>query len=638
MDGMSHLGEVRGAGFRESPMKLFCCLAMKLALAAVCLGVALTSAETVLTGCSEAALDEALLEGGRIVLTCSGTIPRGTTKVIAKDTELEAVGGQVVLSGSGSNRLFTINPGVTLTLRGLSLANGHHQGASGRDGAALEAGESGRPGFGGAVFNDGGTLVAVQVVFTTNTAMGGNGGLGATGQFLGTNGRDGGRGGAATGGAIQNRSGVLLLTNCTFVSNQAIGGNGGDGGDGADRVLTGNGGDGGHGGHGQGGAIHSEGSGEVVMVDCTFSHNLGQGGTGGEPGWAGGATTFDGSPGNAGMGEGGALYGRSGSVFGQRSTFNQNHVQGADGLDGLDGFDSRTGMDGRGGGAGRGGALAFHGAVVAWTNSTFFSNSATGGAGGDGGDGGDSVFGGDGGDGGRGGSARGGAVYHGSASVGTYVHCTFSSDALSAGSGGSGGEAGATTANRGRAGSTGLAEGANIATDSRMVELVFSILADGIGGPNSHGPVLDGGFNLSSDATPAFTRFDSLNEIDPLLSTFAQHGGPTPTIALSPDSPARDRSTDELLVEVDQRGYWRVDGQPDSGAFEFGTTGGLAIVAQGDLIIVSWPVSVPPPQLQSANSLVTPQWQSVNGAVQTGSVFVVTNSATGPARFYRLSE
>ncbi len=601
-------------------------------LGALCFGVASASADQVLTSCTAAALDEALAQGGRIVLTCSGTIAIQTTSVIAKDTVLEAEVGQVTLSGGGSNRLFVINPGVTLTLRGLTLARGGHAGVDGSDGEEFENGESGKPGFGAAVFNDGGTLIAVQVTFATNQVTGGDGGAGAVGKFLGADGRNGGRGGAGTGGAVHNRSGLLLFTNCTLVANQATGGRGGPGGDGATLALSGDGGDGGDGGHGQGAAIYSEDYGEVVLVDCTFRDNFAQGGLAGEPGLAGAGNNFDGSLGDAGRGEGGALFGGTGAVVGLRSTFSQNRVRGADALDGLEGFSSRPGMDGGVGGAGRGGALALQNMTAAFTNATFFGNQATGGAGGDGGEGGNTGFGGDGGDGGRGGSARGGSVYHGSASAGTYVHCTFSSAQLTGGSGGAGGAAGTATSDPGGRGSTGVTEGANLATDSRAVELFLTILADGMGGPNSYGPIQDGGFSLSSDGTPAFTHPDSLNDTDPLLSTLAQNGGLTQTMALRPNSPARDRTSAELLVDTDQRGYARIP-PPDAGAFEYDVAVDLQIRAQGNQVVLSWPMVTPPPRLQSSGTLLAPDWQLMTGAVPSGSVYVITNAATGSARY-----
>jgi hypothetical protein len=595
------------------------------------------AADTVLTNCSQATLEAALLNGGRIVLTCTGTIPVHTEIPVATNTTLEATGGPVTLTGSGSNRFFTINPGVTLTLRGLTLAFGNHQGATGKDGDDLDDGDGGNPGFGGAIFNDGGTLIALQVDFATNKVVGGNGGNGANGQFLGANGRQGGRGGAATGGAILSRSGTLLLTNCLFVANETLGGTGGDGGDGSNAALNGNGGDGADGGHGMGGAIHTEGEDEVVIVDCTFSGNAAEGGPGGDAGLAGGGTTFDGELGDAGKGMGGAMSANGSSVTGLRSTFDGNSVQGADGFDGLDGFASRAGMDGGAGGAGLGGALRIENGIAAFTNSTFFENAAIGGTGGAGGVGGGIGFGGDGGDGGNGGSAIGGCAYVGSSSAATFVHCTFSSGSVAGGVGGVGGAAGADTANRGSGGSVGRMGGANLGVEERLVDLHFTVLAYGEGASNATGSVNDGGYNVSSDLTPSLVHQASANAVDPLLGMLANHGGATSTLALSPASPARDRGGDVFLVDTDQRGYQRLN-SPDAGSFEYDGLASLMISANGDMVIISWPVSNPPLTLESTVSLLSTAWQTVGGAVQTGSVMTVTNTLAGSTRFYRLTD
>lgn len=612
-------------------------LTLKSALAAMGISVIAVSAEQVLTSCTEAALDAALVQGGRIILNCNSTIINRSTKVIAVDTILEgAAASSVTLSGGGSNRLFTINPGVTLTLRNITLVQGRHLGANGEDGDALEEGEDGKAGFGGGIFNDGGTLIASQVTFATNSATGGGGGAGAVGEFLGTNGRSGGRGGVGAGGAIYNRSGLVLLTNSTFIANQVVGGEGGLGGDGAERALAGDGGDGGRGGHGRGGAIFSEGDGRIVVVDCTFRDNVARGSSGGEPGWAGGNTRFDGELGEAGMGEGGGIFMAAGSISILRSTFNQNRVQGADGLNGLEGIGSRRGMDGGRGGVGRGGAVSIDGASLACTNSTFHANIATGGAGGDGGEGGNTGFGGSGGDGGRGGGARGGSVYHGASSVGSYVHCTFASAVLQRGTGGDGGPAGTATSSRGGRGSPGTVEGSNLSSDSREVEVLLTILAYGVGASNCSELVEDGGFNVSSDATPLSGSEGTLNNIDPLLSDLAQNGGLTQTLALDAESPARDRLGPELLVETDQRGYARNE-LPDTGAFEYDAATSLQIRTQPGQIVLSWPVANPLLQLQTSSSLVQPSWQPVSGAVQQGSMFVLTNAVAGSARYYRLA-
>ncbi len=61
--------------------------------------------------------------------------------------------------------------------------------------------------------------------------------------------------------------------------------------------------------------------------------------------------------------------------------------------------------------------------------------------------------------------------------------------------------------------------------------------------------------------------------LDPLLGPLAHYGGPTPTMALLPGSPARDagESVSGYGYSSDQRGFPRSIGQTDIGAYEAGT-------------------------------------------------------------------
>lgn len=70
------------------------------------------------------------------------------------------------------------------------------------------------------------------------------------------------------------------------------------------------------------------------------------------------------------------------------------------------------------------------------------------------------------------------------------------------------------------------------------------------------GSVTDFGYNLTAG--------------DPRLSPFGDFGGPTPTMALLPDSPARNAAL-TAATSTDQRGSPRRVGAPDIGAYEAGT-------------------------------------------------------------------
>lgn len=81
---------------------------------------------------------------------------------------------------------------------------------------------------------------------------------------------------------------------------------------------------------------------------------------------------------------------------------------------------------------------------------------------------------------------------------------------------------------------------------------------------NCADPVTDGGNNLQFPGSSCGT-FTSAN---PLLSSLANNGGPTQTMALSAGSPAINAGNSALCPATDQRGSPRV-GTCDIGAFEF---------------------------------------------------------------------
>ena len=82
------------------------------------------------------------------------------------------------------------------------------------------------------------------------------------------------------------------------------------------------------------------------------------------------------------------------------------------------------------------------------------------------------------------------------------------------------------------------------------------------------GPVDSLGHNLDSDDTCQLDGMNDLPGRDAQLGAVAENGGPTPTQALLPNSPAIDAALDIIAPAVDQRGFGRL-GQADIGAFEF---------------------------------------------------------------------
>jgi hypothetical protein len=72
----------------------------------------------------------------------------------------------------------------------------------------------------------------------------------------------------------------------------------------------------------------------------------------------------------------------------------------------------------------------------------------------------------------------------------------------------------------------------------------------------------------------------------PMLDALADNGGPTPTHALLPGSPAIDGGATDLAT--DQRGEPRDDGSPDVGAFELQGGGGVGSgLVEGDTVVVN---------------------------------------------------
>jgi hypothetical protein len=595
-------------------------------------------ADTNVTSCTEAALDAALRVGGRVVFACDGTIKVSSTKVVTNDVVLDTNGRQVTLSGGGSNRIFTVNPGVSLTLKGLTLTQGRRRGADGQDGSEGDNGSDGKSASGGAVRVDRGTLRAVDTMFTGNSVVGGNGGKGSSGAFIDAAGGTGGDGGGATGGAIHSNGGILELTNCVFVSNNATGGTGGRGGDGHSGLLNGEGGDGGAGGAGRGGAIFSENGGTLTLVTCTLATNACSGQSGGQGGLGGGGLAFKGANGTAGRGQGGGLYVSGGSMTVLRTTFDHNTATSAAGFDGAAGAEALVGEDGDPGGLARGGAIASEDATLGVTNCTFVANACTGGNGGDGGDGGSRGFGGDGGDGGAGGRAAGAGLANFAGGTAVLVHCTFSENRLQGGTGGVGGNAGASTSNPGGTGSAGDAHGSHVANDSGTIELGNTILGHG-DGSNAHGTMVDAGHNVSSDATPAFDQPTSRANTDPRLGVLAQNGGPTRTVALLSDSPAVNAGDASAAPGSDQRGYARF-GLPDVGAYEAsGYVPTLSLSVDGDFVLIRWSTNLAAFHLESASALSpSNSWDDEGVAAVVGSDFVVTNVLAQFQQYYRLAE
>jgi hypothetical protein len=105
-----------------------------------------------------------------------------------------------------------------------------------------------------------------------------------------------------------------------------------------------------------------------------------------------------------------------------------------------------------------------------------------------------------------------------------------------------------------------------------------SIIANN-SGRNCSGTITSHGYNLSSDASCAFSNSGDRDNTNPVLGTLGYYGGPTPTIPLLTGSPAIDAGNPSgctdghgNLLKTDQRGAPRPNledtGGCDMGAFE----------------------------------------------------------------------
>jgi len=117
---------------------------------------------------------------------------------------------------------------------------------------------------------------------------------------------------------------------------------------------------------------------------------------------------------------------------------------------------------------------------------------------------------------------------------------------------------------------SGIAAGTQIANTNGTLRLHNSIIAYGGTSGNSYGIITDDGFNISSDGSANLFGGASYNYTDPKLGPLDYYTGPTPCMALLPNSPAIDFGDSSGAPATDQRGYPRPNGSGvDIGAYEF---------------------------------------------------------------------
>ncbi|QDV39134.1 choice-of-anchor Q domain-containing protein [Tautonia plasticadhaerens] len=140
-------------------------------------------------------------------------------------------------------------------------------------------------------------------------------------------------------------------------------------------------------------------------------------------------------------------------------------------------------------------------------------------------------------------------------------------------------------------------DGGGIATDGEgsTLTIASSIFGDAGGGTLAvlGGALVSRGHNLLTDAPALALDPTDRVDIDPLLAPLGAYGGPTPTHALLPGSPAIDAAIPVAGVAADQRGVPRPQGSaPDIGAFE--SRGFSLAIAAGDRQVT--PASTPFPE------------------------------------------
>src|SRR5438105_2798513 len=191
---------------------------------------------------------------------------------------------QITVSGNHASRVFDISGGPTVTVAGLTIANGladHGGGILNGAGASLTVSQDTLSGNqavgglgGGGIFNDVGASLSVrdsslthnQATTTVNFTTGGGGGgaiLNETGASLSVTHSQVSSNQAITtvgfdnfGGGIYNLGGTATIAGCTLANNQVSGG-------GTFDIIGGS----------AGGALSNEGGATVTVTDSSFSNN-----------------------------------------------------------------------------------------------------------------------------------------------------------------------------------------------------------------------------------------------------------------------------------------------------------------------------------------------------------------------------
>lgn len=633
-----------------------------LLLVAISKFVASSAATVTVSSPNFQALTNAVATSTNIQLAFNGTISFPSAITIDRPISIDASNYSVIFQGAG-DRFFYIANGGDLTLSSVTLSGGsspnREPGSSAFGGAILLTNSSltmnncrlvanvaqgvqgfisiqysqgfvtnyswanSGSGFGGAICARGSKVMLNDCVFENNSA---NGVDGLYEQFLifgfSSPVRLAPAPGAGHGGAIDASQCQLEIARCLFTSNRILSGQGFQPvGQWSGYNFQ---------AEADGGALNISSSSVTIRASSFTNNSMSSG-----PGSSGGALAFSGNyyienssfTGNSSSGFGGALtLGGTGLV--QRCSFKQNTAiatngYGDPGAGGAIYQNGNANIDGcvfasnRTVGAmrtfvlelppgvtfppqpARGGAIASAG-ILNVTNCIFFGNSARTG---------------DGGPYGQSPPAGGGAVailstYSGA--EGLFVHCSFASN---------------------------IVELANLPDQSLplegsalLAEGKLTLVACGLSNPNAVPLVaatnlVDGGFNVSADASPVFTKQSSLNNTDPQFQYLPNAG--FSILRPAAGSPLIDRVTAHL-TDYDIRGMLRPQTGSDTGAVELAAETPLTITPSSGSLNISAPAFTEPLLLLATSDFKT--WVVV-GSTNTGSFSV---PASNPFRFFRL--
>jgi hypothetical protein len=321
-------------------------------------------------GSGAAADGGAIYNQGTLTLigaTMQGNTAQGSNGSAVVDTKKNIYVPQAgaVAEGGGiwSSGMVKLEAGTTI---GGAQANEALGGQGSPEEYVGEGAGVGGAGFGGGLYEAGGSVTMSHSTLVSNQAVGGTGGDARPVTFGGTT----GNGGGGFGGGLYEAGGSVTMSHSTLVSNQALGGMGGykDG----RSENTGNG------GAASGGGLFAA-SGTLAMSNDTVEYNTAKGGDGGNGGSSG-------AFGTGGTGSGGGVYVGGGMVTLQADQLLSNAAQGGDG--GLyqptggvttDYFEFFRGL----GGSGLGGGLYVGGGTVTLTGDTVTGNAASAGVSGD---------------------------------------------------------------------------------------------------------------------------------------------------------------------------------------------------------------------------------------------------------------